>query len=286
MKEEQKLNSPIKTISLLPNASKESSIKKALEIADLLNDKGIVVKAPEFLNCKKGTGNIFKDTDALIVFGGDGTVLNTALPAASFNVPILSINTGKIGYLTTLEENEFFDVDGFLSGNFAIDRRMMIDCEIIRKGVSVFCDTALNEFAVSKGSLSRMLNFRLYCGTKDYMEYRADAMIVSTPTGSTAYSMSAGGAVIDPSLDCIQVTPICPYTLSGARHMIFSPSSKIRINVTETNNSEAWLTGDGKSSYHLESGDDIVLKRSEKEVSLIKLNSKSFCDVLVSKLNG
>ncbi|MBE6649210.1 MAG: NAD(+)/NADH kinase [Ruminococcaceae bacterium] len=286
MKEEHVLSTPIKTVSLLPNRSKEASIKKALEIADILNQKGVTVKAPEWLSCKKQSGNVYKETDAIIVFGGDGTVLNTALPAACFNVPILSINTGKIGYLTALEENEFFDIDSFLAGNFDIERRMMIDCEIIRNGISVFGGTALNEVVVSKGSLSRMMYFRLYCGTKDYMEYRADAIIVSTPTGSTAYSMSAGGAVIDPSLDCIQVTPICPYTLSGARHMIFSPNSQIRINVTETNNSEAWLTEDGRYSYQLESGDDIILKRSQKEVSLIKLNTKSFCDILVTKLNG
>ena len=150
----------------------------------------------------------------------------------------------------------------------------------------MFEDTALNEFVVSKGSLSRMLDFKLFCGTNEYMEYRADAIIVSTPTGSTAYSMSAGGAVIDPSLECIQVTPICPYTLSGARHMIFSPSSTITITVTETNNSEAWLTGDGSTSFHLDSGDSIIITRSSREASLIKLNAKTFCDVLVSKLNG
>jgi NAD+ kinase len=98
--------------------------------------------------------------------------------------------------------------------------------------------------------------------------------------------MSAGGAVIDPSLECIQVTPICPYTLSGARHMIFSPSSTITITVTETNSSEAWLTGDGSTSYHLDSGDSIIITRSNREASLVKLNAKTFCDVLVSKLNG
>lgn len=277
----------IKTVGLLPNRSKPSSIKKALELSEILNKKGVIIKAPEWLkDCEKESCDIFTGTDALIVFGGDGTVLSAARKASLNNIPILSINTGKIGYLTSLEENEDFDVDAFLSGNYAIERRMMMDCEIRRGENVVFRDTALNDFVVSKGSLSRMLNFRLYCGTKGYMEYRADAMIVSTPTGSTAYSMSAGGAVIDPALECIQVTPICPYSLSGARHMIFSPSSTITINVTETNNSEAWLTGDGSTSYHLESGDNIVIKRSPREASLIKLNTKTFCDVLVSKLNG
>jgi NAD+ kinase len=256
-------------------------------MAEILHSKGVLIKAPSWLKgCEKISTDIFDDIDALIVFGGDGTVLAAAREASLNKTPILSINTGKIGYLTSLEENEEFDIDTFLSGNFAIERRMMIDCKIIRDKKTVFEDTALNEFVVSKGSLSRMLDFRLYCGTKGYMEYRADAMIVSTPTGSTAYSMSAGGAVIDPSLDCVQVTPICPYTLSGARHMIFSPSSTIKIDVTETNNSEAWLTGDGNTSYHLESGDEIIISRSEREASLIKMNTKTFCDVLVSKLNG
>lgn len=277
----------IKTIGLFPNRSKPSSISKALELANILTEKGVSVKAPDWLNsCKKTSCDIFSETDALIVLGGDGTVLSAARKACLKNIPILSINTGKIGYLTSLEENEHFDVDLFLSGNFAIERRMMIDCRIERKGNVIYKDTALNDFVVSKGSLSRMLDFRLFCGTKGYMEYRADAVIVSTPTGSTAYSMSAGGAVVDPSLECIQVTPICPYTLSGARHMIFSPESTITINVTETNNSEAWLTGDGSSSYHLESGDNIIINRSKLEASLIKLNAKTFCDVLVSKLNG
>ncbi len=277
----------IKTIGLFPNRGKPSSISKALELANILTEKGVTVKAPDWLNlCKKTSCDIFSETDALIVLGGDGTVLSAARKACLKNIPILSINTGKIGYLTSLEENEHFDVDLFLSGNFAIERRMMIDCRIERKGNVVYKDTALNDFVVSKGSLSRMLDFRLFCGTKGYMEYRADAVIVSTPTGSTAYSMSAGGAVVDPSLECIQVTPICPYTLSGARHMIFSPESTITINVTETNNSEAWLTGDGSSSYHLESGDNIIINRSKLEASLIKLNAKTFCDVLVSKLNG
>ncbi len=282
------MNCPIKTVGLLPNESKSASIKKATEILNILKSKNITVKAPfwfsEKTNCS--LSNDIYNSDALIVFGGDGTVLSAARKACISRLPILSINTGKIGYLTSLEENDFFDADSFIAGDFAIERRMMLDCEIHRKGEIVFKDTALNEFVVSKGSLSRMLDFKLYCGTNGYMAYRADAIIASTPTGSTAYSMSAGGAVVDPSLECIQVTPICPYTLSGARHMIFSPQSQITITVAETNNSEAWLTGDGSTSFHLESGDNIILKRSEKEASLIKLNSKTFCDVLVSKLNG
>ncbi len=281
------MNHPIKTVGLFPNRSKPASIEKASEVGKLLSQKGITVKAPEWLrSCEKISYDIYSGTDAIIVFGGDGTILNAARKASLSDIPILSINTGNIGYLTELEKDENFDIDSFIAGNFAIERRMMLDCEILRKGNIVFKDTALNEFVVSKGSLSRMLQFRLFCGPKDYMEYRADAMIVSTPTGSTAYSMSAGGAIIDPSLECIQVTPICPYSLSGAKHMVFSPGSVIKINVTETNNSEAWLTGDGNSSYHLESGDDIILKRSEREVSLIKLNTKTFCDVLVSKLKN
>lgn len=279
--------SSIKTIGLLPNRSKPSSIKKALELSKILNRKGIIVKAPDWLSeCQKASCDIFNNTDVIIALGGDGTVLSAARKGALKNIPILSINTGKIGYLTSLEENEDFDIDSFLNGNFDIEHRMMIDCQIERKGNIVFKDTALNDFVVSKGSLSRMLDFKLFCGTKGYMKYRADAIIVSTPTGSTAYSMSAGGAVIDPALECFQVTPICPYTLTGARHMIFSPSSTITINVAETNNSEAWLTGDGSTSYHLESGDNIIINRSPKEALLIKLNQKTFCDVLVSKLNG
>ncbi len=278
---------PIKIVGLLPNRGKPSSIKKATELSEILTKKGVTVKAPNWLDKSQSDDfNIYDNIDALIVFGGDGTVLAAAREASLRNIPILSINTGKIGYLTSLEENEHFEIDEFLSGNFAIERRMMIDCKIKRQGKVVFEDTALNEFVVSKGSLSRMLDFKLFCGTNEYMEYRADAIIVSTPTGSTAYSMSAGGAVIDPSLECIQVTPICPYTLSGARHMIFSPSSTITITVTETNNSEAWLTGDGSTSYHLDSGDSIIITRSNREASLVKLNAKTFCDVLVSKLNG
>ncbi len=277
----------IKSVALLPNRSKPSAINKAIELSKMFKHKGIIVKAPDWLcGCEKDSCDLYNKTDVLIVLGGDGTVLAAARKASISGIPMLSINTGKIGYLTSLEENDYFNIDSFLEGNFSIERRMMIDCEIQRKENVVFKDTALNEFVVSKGSLSRMLNFRLFCGTKGYMEYRADAMIVSTPTGSTAYSMSAGGAVVDPSLDCFQVTPICPYSLSGARHMIFSPQSTITINVTETNNSEAWLTTDGNTSYHLESGDNIVLKRSNRETMLIKLNSKTFCDILVSKLNG
>lgn len=278
--------SSIKTIGLLPNRSKPSSIKKALELSEILNRKGITIKAPEWLECQKSSCDVFGDTDVIIAFGGDGTVLSAARKGALKNIPILSINTGKIGYLTSLEENEDFDIDSFLAGKFHVEHRMMIECQIERKGKTVFKDTALNDFVVSKGSLSRMLDFKLFCDTNGYMKYRADAIIVSTPTGSTAYSMSAGGAVIDPSLECFQVTPICPYTLTGARHMIFSPNSTITINVAETNNSEAWLTGDGNTSYHLESGDNIIINRSPKEALLIKLNTKTFCDVLVSKLNG
>ena len=281
------LSHKIKTVSIIPNRGKPNSIAKALEVSKLLSEKGVIIKAPEWLTeCKKSSTDIYNETDALIVFGGDGTVLGASKKASPANIPILCINTGKIGYLTELEENEEINIDAFLSGEFTIERRMMLDCEIIRNGKNVFKDTVLNDFVVSKGCLSRMLNFRVYCGTKDYMEYRADAIIVSTPTGSTAYAMSAGGAIIDPSLDCIQVTPICPYMLSGAKHLIFSPMSTIRINVTETNNSEAWLTGDGSTSYHLESGDDIIIKKSTNETSLIKMNTKTFCDVLVTKLRG
>ncbi len=237
----------------------------------------------------------FKKADLCIVFGGDGTILKIAKKASQGGAYILGMNMGRIGYLAELEISEISLLDSVLrvsspeeleeaEGVF-IDKRMMLKCEIIRGGSVVFNSLALNEVVISKGAVSRMAGLHLKCDGKNIISYRADGIVISTPTGSTAYCMSAGGPIIDPGLDCICAVPVCPYMCLNSGAVVFSGSSEIEVVFKADKINEAFCTFDGKSTKSIYDGDIVRITKAPTETKLLRLKDTDFYSRLNEKMN-
>lgn len=218
--------------------------------------------------------------DIVVAVGGDGTIIHTAKRAAAYEKAVLGINGGRLGFMAGLEINELDQLHCLTDGNYEIETRMMLDVNIVRDGKPVHTTTALNEAVVSRGTLSRMLQLQIQNGTDPVIAYHADGVILSTPTGSTAYSLSAGGPVIDPALNCLLMTPVCPHSLH-ARSYIFNRDAKLTALVEKEN---AILTVDGEETVLLQAGDAVLVENASREAKLIKLKPTSFYDVLTEKL--
>lgn len=237
----------------------------------------------------------FKKADICVVFGGDGTILKIAKKASQGGAYIVGLNMGRIGYLAELEigEIELFDkvlnvssVDDIeeLEG-VSVDNRMMLKCEIVRGNNVVYTALALNEVVISKGAVSRMAGLNLRCDGKNIISYRADGIVISTPTGSTAYCMSAGGPIIDPGLDCICAVPVCPYMCLNSGAVVFSGSSVIEVQFKADKINEAFCTVDGKSTKSIYDGDIIRITKAPTVTKLLRLKDTDFYSRLNEKMN-
>ena len=217
--------------------------------------------------------------DLLVVLGGDGTLLSIAHLTARKNVPVLGVNLGSLGFLTEVPLDEvYLTIDAFLEGNEKIvsPRRML---EATTKGKVYYC---LNDVVINKGALARMIQCKIWIDTKEIATLRSDGLIISTPTGSTAYSLAAGGPIIQPYIPAIVISPICPHTLSS-RPMIISSDSTIKVQLL-TAGEEVYLTLDGQRGDLMEKGDVVEVKRSDIELHLISSPKRNYFDLLQEKL--
>jgi NAD+ kinase len=235
------------------------------------------------LGCEVSVDDI-TGSEAVIVIGGDGSILRAARQAAPLGIPMLGINLGRLGYMTELEMNEISLIDEIIKGNFIIETRMMLSVEIIRREIITATMTALNDAVVSNGAVSRMIDIELFCGDNRVGRYRADGLICATPTGSTAYSLSAGGPVIDPQIGCICVTPVSPHSLR-AKPMIFDSSSVLKIKDSMNTRGELYITVDGNENHRLEQNDTVKISKSDITTRLIRLKKNRFYDILNNKMS-
>jgi len=221
--------------------------------------------------------------DLLIVFGGDGTLLSAARALGGHDVPILAVNLGGLGFLTSVTLDELYPLlEQVLAGEYHTSDRMMLDAEIRRKGKPSEIQCALNDTVANKGEKARMLDFDVHVDGQHVGRYRADGLIVATPTGSTAYSLAAGGPIVDPSLDAFIITPICPHMLTN-RPLVIPSSSRIDLDFTAASE-PVYVTLDGQISMELEPADCVRITKSAKRVALVRPPSKSYFQILRSKL--
>lgn len=284
----------IKNVAVIPNLSKAGSAKCAVRLSRLLSGAGLKVFADEahksvFADssvCFISRDEIYTDSDAVVVLGGDGTVISAAKRAAAKRIPVLGVNFGKVGYIAELEEHEIALIEKLASGDYTIEERMMLDASVYKNDRRLFYSLAFNEATVTRGSVSKLAEFSLFCDDNPVSRYRADGLIVATPTGSTAYSLAAGGPVIDPGFEAICVTPVCSHSLSSSRSLIFTPGSTIKIKVPSSRYAEAVLTADGKAFFKLNDPDAaVVIRASEAKARLIKLKPFSFYNTLYEKFD-
>lgn len=221
--------------------------------------------------------------DILIVLGGDGTLLSAARALGGQRVPILAVNLGGLGFLTSVTLDELYPLlEQVLAGSHRTSERMMLDAEILREGKSSGRQCALNDAVGNKGAIARMLDFDVLVNGDAVGRYRADGIIVATPTGSTAYSLAAGGPIMDPDLDAFIITPICPHMLTN-RPLVIPGTATVELDFAAADD-PVYITLDGQIGFELKANDRVSITKSANRVALVRPPSKTYFEVLRSKL--
>jgi NAD+ kinase len=224
-----------------------------------------------------------RELDMFIVLGGDGTLLSVARALGSRQVPILGVNLGSLGFLTDVAlKNLYSTLESILKGEVEIDSRMMLEVDLVRKGENAASETVLNDVVITKGAIARIIEVGVEVDQQFVAIIRADGLIVSTPTGSTAYSLAAGGPILHPKLDAMILTPICPHTLTY-RPVVISDRVEIELTLRGTPG-EVYVTFDGQRSELLQPGDVVRVRKSRYSVKLVSLPEKNYFQVLRHKL--
>ena len=233
-----------------------------------------------------GENEIPDDVSFAVVFGGDGSIIRAASVLCRRDVPMVGVNFGAVGYLAELESEDVPEIGRIIDGDFELDVRMMLDARIIGSdGKEKTTLTALNDIVLSNGPVANLLSFDLFCDGVRLRNYRADGVIAATATGSTAYSLSAGGPILDPSLSAVCVTPICPHSL-GSRPVVLNGDSVIDLRSIQCRKNSVFVTADGRDGVKLEDGDTVQISRSALTTRLIRLKTSGFLEVLRNKLTG
>ena len=223
------------------------------------------------------------EVDLMLVLGGDGTMIATARMIGDQEVPVLGVNYGGLGYLAEFRIEELYSaLESILSGNYRLDRRVMLAVELRRGTEPPKTSRVLNDVVINKSALARIIEIETYFDRHYVSSFRADGLIVSTPTGSTAYNLSAGGPVIFPSMNAVVITPICPFTLSN-RPIVVPDNAEIEL-LLKTDNEEVALTLDGQVGFAMKVADRVVIRKSRTTFNIIQPSNRNYFDVLRDKL--
>ncbi len=236
--------------------------------------------APEHVRTRQ---QLAEESDLLLVLGGDGTLLAAARAAAPRGVPILPVNLGSLGFLTSFTRDELYPaLEETLAGRHAVSERVMLRVEHHQGGDTQHLHLALNDAVINKGALARMIELELLIDAHFVCRYRADGLIVSSPTGSTAYSLSAGGPIMHPGVEAFLLTPICPHTLSD-RPIVVQDSARIEVRLLKKS-AAVYLTMDGQTGTQVEASDRIVISKAERRLKLIQPPQKNYFEILRNTL--
>ena len=272
-------------VAVLPNLDKPGCSEVVEKLSVILNKEGIKSYIPDTIVAAGyiplPEEELYKVADVIITIGGDGTIIRYAKAAAKYNKPVLGINAGRMGYLANLEQNELGLISKLKEGNFFTERRMMLTVNVVENGQTVGEYTALNDAVITSGFISRIIDVSANVAG-DSISYRADGIIISTPTGSTAYSMSAGGPIIDPLMQSMCITPICSHSLA-AKPILMSANSTIKLKAFSKKRTEIFFTVDGRKVCSVKPYTEIYIKKSPEFVQLIRLNNRSFYKTLSYK---
>ncbi len=281
----------MKNIAVIPNDLRDIDLAETKKIIEILRGyKANIFAEKKFASRLAGginfgiTEQILREADAAVVLGGDGTILGIAPQAAVFGVPIIGINLGNLGFLSQAEKGDYSIFKHLFNDDYSVTSCMMLDAVIVKHGVEGERFLALNEIVAAAGGASKMINVTAAVNGTNIGSYSADGLIVATAVGSTAYSLSAGGAVLHPDLDAMIITPICPHTLK-ARSMVVPGNDEIWISPAKPYRSEMTVLVDGETRGILENDEFIKITKSKYRTRLIKLTEGNFFDVLREKLS-
>lgn len=284
----------MKKFALLTNYSKDKRLVYTRMIKTYIVENGGSYWIPRYISEPDKDGDqrydfsdMPEDIECVLVLGGDGTLLQAARELFQRNIPLLGINLGTLGFLTSAEKSELPKcLDSVLDDSCSIDERMMLEGVVYHGSEKIQTNTALNDVIIARAGFSRLVELKIYVNGELLSIYNADGIIVSTPTGSTGYSLSAGGPIIFPQTDVIVITPICPHSLQ-ARSLVVSGEDRIMIEIgrrRKTQKEEAMVTFDGRSAQELETGDRIEIYKAQETTQLIRLKGRSFYQVLQNKI--
>lgn len=286
----------MKTVILTPNPYRDKNFHTVRCAMQILKETGLDVrlclpfdvdkafelpKDLQFYRLEKE----LPQADMIICFGGDGTILHMAKAATRFDLPILGVNIGTMGFMAELESSELKQLSRLATGDYTIDRRMMLDVTVQRERDIIYHELCLNDVVVTKGAVARIVHLSVACDGVEVMECGGDGLIVATPTGSTAYSLSAGGPIVEPEAHSILVTPICAHDMVS-RCIVASDQRVISVALTRNARRNAFLSVDGGKALKLNMGDVTTVRKSLKETKLIRLKNRSFYDVVNAKFKN
>jgi len=278
----------MKKIAVVPNTEKDINLKATYELVKILNsfNKEIIIDKALNFSDKTMVTEVEKSeiaaADLMIVLGGGGSILEIAEDAAKNGTPVLGINFGNLGFLTQAEEISREIFEEIFKGEYAVRESMMLHASVYEGDVKVGDFTALNDMVI-KGDIARMVNIKLDIDGTNTNNYPADGVIIATATGSTAYSLSAGGAIVHPELNAIMITPICPHTLK-ARCMLIPDTKKVKVAFAKPHRNNAILNVDGKKSYTFGENGYVEIEKSQYKVKFINLNKRNFYDIVREKI--
>ena len=285
----------MKKVVMTPNPYRDRNFKYANLAEKILREAGIETKTclafdvdktfelPEDVVLHDLTQEL-RDADLLICFGGDGTILHASKAATRAGVPVLGVNIGTMGFMAELESTELDKLLKVARGEYTLDSRMMLDVTVQRDRDILFHDICLNDVVVTKGAVARIVHLCVRCDGVTAMEFGGDGVVVSTSTGSTAYSYSAGGPIVEPEAKNIIITPICAHEI-GSRCIVASDSRVISVEQIQNARRNAFLSVDGGRAVRLSMGDVATIKKSHLETRLVRLKDRSFYDVVSSKFS-
>ena len=286
----------MKNVILTPNPYRDRNFSTVRSAMQILKDSGMRVslclpfevdrgfELPKDLRFSRLDREL-PNADAIVCFGGDGTILHTAKAATRRNIPILGVNIGTMGFLAELESSEIASLSQLASGAYKLDPRMMLDVTIQRDRDIIFHDICLNDVAITKGAVARIVYLSVECDGVLALSCGSDGIIVSTPSGSTAYNLSAGGPIVEPDARNMIITPICAHDMVS-RCIVTSDRRVITVRMTQNARRNAFVSVDGGKAVRLNLGDTVTIRRSKLETKLIKLNDRSFYDVVNAKFQG
>lgn len=279
----------IKCVGVVVKPNHKEAWETACKLSDWLAERGIDLVGKPYTEtevCDIDTaeaGEFKTDVDLIVVLGGDGTMISTARLTGNREVLVLGINYGSLGYLTEFRIEEMFPaLEAILEGNYEVDRRVMLDVEHWREKEKLAEGRVLNDVVINKAALARIIEIEVNLNNLYVNSFRADGLIVSTPTGSTAYNLSAGGPILYPSMNAVVLTPICPFTLTN-RPIVIADNAEINLQLKNENEGVV-LTLDGQIGYQMQAKDKVLIRKSATSFNLVQPPNRNYFDVLRNKL--
>ena len=283
----------LKKVILCPNPYRDAQLRVAREAKRVLDEAGCpkVVCLP-FRNQEKIEGfglaieplqQELRGADLIVAFGGDGTILHLSKTAAHRDVPVLGVNLGSLGFMAELESKDLARLRDLCNGKYDVESRMMLDVNVLRDGRVIYSNLALNEALIARGNVSRVIRLKISTEQGKLVDIAGDGVIVASPTGSTAYSLSAGGPVVEPTARNFIVSPICAHSVH-ANAYVLSSERVITVQTEKNSYKPVLLSVDGGRAFSLRSGDCVEVRRSKFDTKLVRLTKRSFCEILQKKM--